>query len=919
VASASKPTLNNKTQRRLLEQAGRGGSVLPESRVRKLAFRKAPDSFSPNPEDPIKDGLLPEHARYLYDRAVGDDVAIERGYFSARRRTQLADRGFPVSQQLAPSLCIPLWSVRGEVESYQIRADVPRIIDGKVVKFETLAGSSLLIDFHPRLTRGEIPPIKDPREPLVITEGIPKADAAVTIEIVCGGLVGVYGWISTNSAGGTTASIDWRDVALKNRLVVLIFDSDLMRKRPVWRALQELARFLKARGARVKFTYLPDRPGGAKCGLDDYIFDGQAAGKSNEQIRKELLDTLTRDDLTEPPLAEGEEDDIRPVILALPERMPEVIEEAERELVANAERLRIFNYGPKVVRIIKLDKPDLSLDGALRKPAGTVQLTEETYWSLRNELTGLIRWQVLTQRGIRPGGCPPDVPSIYLEMIGRRKLPFLYGLIEAPLLKPDGTILAPGYDAATGLFLASDEPWLEISPSPTKDDAIQALNFLKFPFRKFPFTSKASQSAHLATLLGAIQRRIYEAAPITGYTAPETRTGKSKLAESIGLILMGRVPAAQAISGTKDELKKEILALLLQGHPIINLDNLPAGVPLTSEHLSRAITQSLYGGRELGKTNTLEVPTNVQWTATGCNLSFDDELKPRALLVSLDAEMARPGDRKFDEKFEPYLLANRRQLVAAILTILLAYDIAGRPDQMLTEFGGFEQWRAQAGSALVWLGEDDPCETRELVEESASRSEADATFFAEWYRAFGDREVLVSEIQRKAESGDEALRSAVLGIARDFKDSSRIDWERFGFRMRGYKGRVIGGLRLAAAKDPDDRPRKRNNAQLWVMQPRLAPGTTSPIIIETRPIESPAYSNGATTTPPESAPAADESADLANTLSAFVVNIIAASRARGLTLNVVDGRLIVNGPGLTNFDRGQFARYESEIVGVLQP
>lgn len=61
-------------------------------------------------------------------------------------------------------------------------------------------------------------------------------------------------------------------------------------------------------------------------------------------------------------------------------------------------------------------------------------------------------------------------------------------------------------------------------------------------------------------------------------------------------------------------------------------------------------------------------------------------------------------------------------------------------------------------------------------EESASRSEADATLFAEWFRAFGDREVLVSEIQRKAESGDETLHSAVLGIARDIKDSSRIDW-----------------------------------------------------------------------------------------------------------------------------------------------
>jgi hypothetical protein len=101
-------------------------------------------------------GLLAQHRKYLRDRGVTDSIAIERGYQSALRKTDLEQLGFGRAQQLTPAMVIPILSVRGEVGSYQIRPDTPRLNEkGRPRKFETKAGGRMLIDAHSRLTRKE--------------------------------------------------------------------------------------------------------------------------------------------------------------------------------------------------------------------------------------------------------------------------------------------------------------------------------------------------------------------------------------------------------------------------------------------------------------------------------------------------------------------------------------------------------------------------------------------------------------------------------------------------------------------------------------------------------------------------------------------------------------------------------------------
>ena len=118
----------------------------------------------------------------------------------------------------------------------------------------------------------------DPNVPLFITEGAKKADAIVSRGACCIALSGVWNWRGKNRFGGKAALADWELIALNDRQVYIVFDSDVMVKGPVRQALNRLVRFLESRGARVRCIYLPDTEGGSdgrKQGVDDYLVAGR--------------------------------------------------------------------------------------------------------------------------------------------------------------------------------------------------------------------------------------------------------------------------------------------------------------------------------------------------------------------------------------------------------------------------------------------------------------------------------------------------------------------------------------------------------------------------------------------------------------------------------------------------------------------
>ena len=233
--------------------------------------------------------LLPHHADLLRASAIAPEVIEARGYRSIDVKARLKALGFSQAQCRVPALLIPSYGVDGELVTYQIRPDEPRLnSDGKTIKYETVASSSMALDI-PKKTR---PWLADPARPLFITEGVRKADAAVSKDLCCIALLGVWNWRGTNDHGGKMAIADWESVALNGRDVYVVFDSDVMVKRPVYQALARLKGFLEHKGAHVWVIYLPMGDGGAKVGVDDYF----AAGRSVQDLL-----ALATPELREPP------------------------------------------------------------------------------------------------------------------------------------------------------------------------------------------------------------------------------------------------------------------------------------------------------------------------------------------------------------------------------------------------------------------------------------------------------------------------------------------------------------------------------------------------------------------------------------------------------------------------------------------
>lgn len=221
--------------------------------------------------------LFPQHQAQLDASAISLAIAARRGYASLSGPSGLStlkSLGFSRPQcNTLPGLLIPLWSVTGQRHAAaHFRPDAPRHRhQGEPIKYEYPYGQSLVLDCHPIGHAA----IAESAVLLWITEGEKKADSLLSAGagcVLC--VLGVDGWRSRD-----IANPDFEHIALRNREVRLVYDSDIMLKRQVGRSLARLAQWLTAKGAMVWVVYLPSSAG-EKIGVDDYL----AAGHSLAEI-----------------------------------------------------------------------------------------------------------------------------------------------------------------------------------------------------------------------------------------------------------------------------------------------------------------------------------------------------------------------------------------------------------------------------------------------------------------------------------------------------------------------------------------------------------------------------------------------------------------------------------------------------------
>lgn len=495
-------------------------------------------------------------------------------------------------------------------------------------------------------------------------------------------------------------------------------------------------------------------------------------------------------------------DNIERTIIVDPAKLPETIENVEKVLVKTCLQYQIYQRSGKLVRVIKERAPSIKKTHSYDSPI--IKEIDQVYLTLfLSQIANFMQFNKNTQE-YKPIACGEHIARYFLSK-QEWELPVLTGIISAPTLRADGTILnEPGYDKQSGLLLLSSENFEKIPTDPSEEDAKEALSTLLNVLKDFPFENDISCAVAIAAILTALTRKAMSTAPLFGFSAPKMASGKSLLADVVSLIATGKPNSVISQAENETEEKKRLLGILMEGDPIVCYDNIER--PFGGSSLCSILTQREYKDRKLGVNESRTVLTQVTFLATGNNLSFIGDTSTRVLLCNLDPQVERPEERTFDVNLHLFIPLHRASLIRAGITIVRAYIVAGKPQQDIQPFGRFEEWSDFIRSPLIWLGMDDPCESRKEIEDADPVRISLGKLFHYWHELFGSRAIKVKEaitVVNTLQINDEneydpqiveEFKDVVLEVAENKKGGA--DARKLAARLRKYKNRIEQGYRL---------------------------------------------------------------------------------------------------------------------------
>jgi len=391
----------------------------------------------------------------------------------------------------------------------------------------------------------------------------------------------------------------------------------------------------------------------------------------------------------------------------------------------------------------------------------------------------------------------------------------LRGILEAPSMRPDGSILqAPGYDNRTGYVYEPNAEFPPIPDRPSHSDCVIAFRRLAEPFDEFPYVSPAHLAAVLAAILTLIARpAIQGATPAWVFDASASRSGKSLQVDVIHIIATGRPASRMTFPENDEELEKVLAGYAMRGSVSANFDNIArkfGGAPL-DKVITATSTVDL---RVLGATDLRTFDWLAVVFGSGNNVEFSGDMLPRVLSPRIESKLENP------ETFVPriadlrsYVRDRRVELVVAALTILRGYIVSGAEEQPgIARWGGFEAWSRLIPHALVWVGAHDPMGARRggTTDEDPERV-ALSVLIQAWERLAERADLPKAGLtlkgalallyptkhpgEERPPDGFEDMREAVEALT-DSKPGHMPSAERLGKVLRRAKGRPIAGRRF---------------------------------------------------------------------------------------------------------------------------
>jgi hypothetical protein len=388
--------------------------------------------------------------------------------------------------------------------------------------------------------------------------------------------------------------------------------------------------------------------------------------------------------------------------------------------------------------------------------------------------------------------------------MGLRDVKNVHGL---PVVRPDGTMAGEGYDPDTRLLIRYEGVRFgEVGRS--RKDAEAAAAALLDIFAEFPFESEDDRAVAVALAVTACVRRVLPLCPGTLVDSPSSGIGKGLVINVASILMTGRPAVAMAQPKDEDELTKTLFSALRDGDHHIAFDNVSG--KFGGEAYDMLMTSEVFKARILGQSKSQSVPASALVTISGRNVAFRGDAAGRTLRCRLVTESEQP-DKGRTFKYQPleaHVQANRGALVAACLTIVRAYVLAGRPCEM-PPLRMYYDWCRMVREPLVWLGMADPVRT---IDKQRVESDVDFAAYGElahaMYEAFGDRAMTMTRMVKEANAAGpyhdkrERLRDAIQELTGVESTSPKVQ-SLLGYKMRSNAGRPFDGLKLGRVGKAD--------------------------------------------------------------------------------------------------------------------
>jgi hypothetical protein len=407
-----------------------------------------------------------------------------------------------------------------------------------------------------------------------------------------------------------------------------------------------------------------------------------------------------------------------------------------------------------------------------------------------------------------------------------RQAPALVGIIEHPAVKADGFIIdSCGFDSNTGFYTHVPKNLVPDLPEIiTQYMAIESYRWIvENVLQDFPFASELDCAGAVSLILTVIQRRLMigsEGAPMFATTAPVQSSGKTSLIRVAAYLVLGIGVPVTSWPDNDEEMGKHLLAILMEGLPVVLFDNLPEGGKIESDELAKASTAEKYRRRILGENREGEAPTNVVWCFTGNNIQPIGDFNTRTVTIYLDPNCESPDRRSFSRgDLEAWCLNHRAEFFLHALIILAGYrrQFISSGARIVCAPTRFKDWDLQVREPLIWAGAPDPALLFDRNKAGDPQKEGRKQLLAAWYGAHGSTPVQLKQILNSAATAP--ANQELLHAIEDLVPLSRLNTKSLSSVLQKFVNQWFGDYRLQKSEQSI----KSNTSAKWFVELKQTP------------------------------------------------------------------------------------------------